>query len=348
VFGSFHIGFLLIAVVTALILVLAANTAFNGFPVLGSVLAQDSYLPRQLHTRGDRLAFSNGIVFLAVAALAAIIAFRAQVTALIQLYIVGVFISFTLSQIGMVRHWTRLLRNETDPAARRTMIRSRIVNTIGFVATGAVLLVVMVTKFLAGAWIAVVAMGLLFVLMKLIRKHYDTVSREIEQYADDHDVVLPSRNHAIVLVSKLHLPTKRALAYARATRPDVLEAITVSVDDTDTRTLVRRWEDSKLNVPLKVIASPYREITRPILDYVKRVSKESPRTVVTVFLPEYVVGHWWEHVLHNQSALRLKGRLLFMSGVMVTSVPWQLNSSERVNTMQPHAAPGDARRGIFD
>ena len=231
VFGSFHIGFLLIAVVTALILVLAANTAFNGFPVLGSVLAQDSYLPRQLHTRGDRLAFSNGIVFLAVAALAAIIAFRAQVTALIQLYIVGVFISFTLSQIGMVRHWTRLLRNETDPAARRTMMRSRVVNTVGFVATGTVLLVVMVTKFLAGAWIAVVAMTLLFVLMKLIRKHYDTVSREIEQQADDHDVVLPSRNHAVVLVSKLHLPTLRALAYARATRPDVLEAITVSVDD---------------------------------------------------------------------------------------------------------------------
>ena len=348
VFGSFHLGFLLIAIVTALILVLAANTAFNGFPVLGSVLAQDSYLPRQLHTRGDRLAFSNGIVFLAVAALAAIIAFRAQVTALIQLYIVGVFISFTLSQIGMVRHWTRLLRNETDPALRRTMMRSRVVNTVGFVATGAVLLVVMVTKFLAGAWIAVVAMTLLFVLMKMIRKHYDTVSREIEQQADDEDVVLPSRNHAVVLVSKLHLPTLRALAYARATRPDALEAVTVSVDDVETRALVRRWEESNISVPLKVIASPYREITRPILDYVKRVSKESPRTVVTVFLPEYVVGHWWEHVLHNQSALRLKGRLLFMSGVMVTSVPWQLNSSERLKTMQPHAAPGDARRGIFD
>jgi amino acid transporter len=349
VFGSFHIGFLLIAVVTALILVLAANTAFNGFPVLGSVLAQDSYLPRQLHTRGDRLAFSNGIVFLAVAALAAIIAFRAQVTSLIQLYIVGVFISFTLSQIGMVRHWTRLLRNETDTAARRTMIRSRVVNTIGFVATGAVLFVVMVTKFLAGAWIAVVAMTLLFGVMKLIRKHYDAVARELaQQTAEDHDVVLPSRNHAVVLVSKLHLPTLRALAYARATRPDALEALTVSVDDAETRELVRGWEDSDISVPLKVIASPYREITRPILDYVKRVSKESPRTVVTVFLPEYVVGHWWEHVLHNQSALRLKGRLLFMPGVMVTSVPWQLNSSERLKTMQPYAAPGDARRGIFD
>jgi amino acid transporter len=349
VFGSFQIGFLVIAVVTALILVLAANTAFNGFPVLGSVLAQDSYLPRQLHTRGDRLAFSNGIVFLALAALAAIIAFRAQVTALIQLYIVGVFISFTLSQIGMVRHWTRLLRAETDPGLRRTMLRSRVVNTIGFVATGAVLLVVMVTKFLAGAWIAVVAMVSLFVLMKMIRKHYDTVARELqEQDVEDGDVVLPSRNHAVVLVSKLHLPTLRALSYARATRPDALEAVTVSVDEAETRTLVRRWEDSDISVPLKVIASPYREITRPILDYVKRVSRESPRTVVTVFLPEYVVGHWWEHVLHNQSALRLKGRLLFMPGVMVTSVPWQLNSSERLKTMQPHAAPGDARRGIFD
>ena len=349
VFGSFHIGFLLIATVTALILVLAANTAFNGFPVLGSILAQHSYLPRQLHTRGDRLAFSNGILFLSAAALLAIIAFRGEVTALIQLYIVGVFISFTLSQIGMVRHWTRLLRTETDPGVRRKMMRSRVVNTVGLLSTGTVLLIVLVTKFLAGAWIALFAMSALFIIMKLIRKHYATVNRELaEQAAAQHDVVLPSRNHALVLVSKLHLPTLRALAYARATRPDSLEALTVSVDDGETRDLVRRWQDSDISVPLKVIASPYREITRPILDYVKRVSKESPRTVVTVFIPEYVVGHWWEQVLHNQSALRLKGRLLFMPNVMVTSVPWQLSSSERLNAFQPHAAPGDARRGIFD
>lgn len=350
VFGSFHLGLLLIAAVTALILALAANTAFNGFPVLGSVLAQHSYLPRQLHTRGDRLAFSNGIVFLSVAALAAIIAFHAQVTALIQLYIVGVFISFTLSQIGMVRHWTRLLRTETDPLLRRKMMRSRVVNTMGFLSTGSVLLVVLVTKFLAGAWIAVVAMSSLFILMKLIRKHYNTVNRELEEQAaaEDNEIVLPSRNHAVLLVSKLHLPTLRALAYARATRPDVLEAVTVNVDEAETRGLVHKWRDSDISVPLKVIASPYREITRPVLDYVKRVSKESPRTVVTVFIPEYVVGHWWEQVLHNQSALRLKGRLLFMPGVMVTSVPWQLTSSERLKTFAPHVAPGDTRRGIFD
>ncbi|CAM4338911.1 hypothetical protein MB901379_01846 [Mycobacterium basiliense] len=350
VFGSFHVGFLLIAAVTALILVLAANTAFNGFPVLGSVLAQHSYLPRQLHTRGDRLAFSNGILFLAAAAVGAVVAFRAELTALIQLYIVGVFISFTLSQIGMVRHWTRLLRTETDRSERRKMVRSRLVNAIGLVSTGAVLLIVLITKFLAGAWIAIVAMGSLFILMKMIRRHYDTVNRELEEQAAAHDneVVLPSRNHALVLVSKLHLPTLRALAYARATRPDSLEAITVSVDDVETRELVHKWEESDISVPLKVIASPYREITRPVLDYVKRVSKESPRTVVTVFIPEYVVGRWWEQLLHNQSALRLKTRLLFMPGVMVTSVPWQLTSSERVNTLEPHSAPGDMRRGIFD
>ncbi|EHB50227.1 amino acid permease-associated region [Mycolicibacterium rhodesiae JS60] len=349
VFAGFPLGLWLITGVTALILVLAANTAFNGFPVLGSILAQDRFLPRQLHTRGDRLAFSNGILFLAAAAIAFVVAFRAEVTALIQLYIVGVFVSFTLSQIGMVRHWTRHLRTETDPRARRHMMRSRVINTIGFISTGAVLIVVLVTKFVAGAWIAILAMSSLFILMKAIHKHYDTVARELaEQEAEQGEVVLPSRNHAVVLVSKLHMPTLRALSYARATRPDVLEAITVNVDDSETRQLVHKWEDSDITVPLKVVASPYREVTRPVLDYVKRISKEAPRTVVTVFIPEYVVGHWWEQVLHNQSALRLKGRLLFMPNVMVTSVPWQLNSSERVSELHEQNAPGDVRRGFLE
>lgn len=349
VFHDFAPGLYLIAGVTALILVLAANTAFNGFPVLGSILAQDRYLPRQLHTRGDRLAFSNGIMLLAAAAIAFVVAFRAEVTALIQLYIVGVFVAFTLSQIGMVRHWTRLLRTETEPEVRRRMHRSRVINAVGCVCTGAVLVIVVVSKFLAGAWIAILAMVAMFVIMKAIHRHYDTVARELaEQEAENADIVLPSRNHAIVLVSKLHLPTLRALAYAKATRPDTLEAVTVSVDDGETRALVHKWEESDITVPLKVIASPYREITRPVLDYVKRVTKESPRTVVTVFIPEYVVGHWWEQVLHNQSALRLKGRLLFEPNVMVTSVPWQLSSSERAKTLEPQSAPGDARRGFLD
>lgn len=349
VFHSSPVGLFLIAGVTALILVLAANTAFNGFPVLGSILAQDRFLPRQLHTRGDRLAFSNGILFLAFAAIAFVVAFQAQVTALIQLYIVGVFVSFTLSQMGMMRHWTRLLRTETDADVRGRMKRSRAINTVGFLCTGTVLIIVVATKFLAGAWIAILAMGSLFAIMKLIHKHYASVSRELElRAAEAEDIVLPSRNHAIVLVSNVHLPTLRALAYARATRPDLLEAITVSVDDAETRALVHKWEHSDISVPLKVIASPYREITRPVLEYVKRVSKDSPRTVVTVFIPEYVVGHWWEQLLHNQSALRLKGRLLFEPNVMVTSVPWQLTSSERLKKLEPQSAPGDARKGFLD
>ena len=349
IFRDFPLGLYLITGVTALILVLAANTAFNGFPVLGSILAQDRFLPRQLHTRGDRLAFSNGIVFLALAAIAFVVAFDAEVTALIQLYIVGVFVSFTLSQIGMVRHWTRLLRTEDDPEERRRMVRSRIVNTIGFIATGAVLIVVLITKFLAGAWIAILAMGSLFILMKAINRHYAAVARELTAREEEQrEIVLPSRNHAVVLVSNMHLPTLRALSYARAMRPDVLEALTVNVDDVETRKLTAEWEESAVTVPLKVVASPYREVTGPVLDYIRRVSKEAPRTVVTVFVPEYVVGHWWEGLLHNQSALRLKTRLLFIPNVMVTSVPWQLNSSERLSQLQEQNAPGDVRRGFVE
>ncbi|MFD4357098.1 APC family permease [Nocardia sp. NPDC058519] len=344
VFQGFPIGFFFITIVTALILVLAANTAFNGFPVLGSILAQDRYLPRQLHTRGDRLAFSNGILFLSGAAIAFVVFFSADVTRLIQLYIVGVFVSFVLSQTGMLRHWTRLLRTETDPAVRSRMKRSRVINGIGLTATGTVLVIVLLTKFFAGAYIAILVMVAIFVVMKLIRKHYDSVSRELDE--SDWDGVLPSRTHSLVLVSKLHLPTRRALAYARATRPDTLEAVTVNVDDADTRKLVREWENSEINVPLKVIESPYREVTKPVLDYVKRVRKNAPRDVVTVFIPEYVVGHWWEQVLHNQSALRLKGRLLFEPGVMVTSVPWQLSSSARAKQTADVNAPGSVRRGF--
>ena len=348
VFHDFPLGLYLITGVTALILVLAANTAFNGFPVLGSILAQDRYLPRQLHTRGDRLAFSNGIVFLALAAIVLFVAFGGEVTHLIQLYIVGVFVSFTLSQIGMVRHWNRLLATEQDAGERRKMMRARIINTIGFIATGTVLLIVLVTKFLAGAWIAILAMGSLFVMMKAINRHYSTVSQELTPGEEERDIVLPSRNHAVVLVSNLQLPTLRALAYARATRPDVLEALTVNVDDEETRKLNVEWGDSDINVPLKTLASPYREITGPVVQYIKRISKESPRTVVTVFIPEYVVGHWWEQLLHNQSALRLKTRLLFLPNVMMTSVPWQLNSSIRVRQLEEQSSPGDVRRGFVE
>lgn len=343
VFDDFRIGFVVVVVVTALILVLAANTAYNGFPVLGSILSQDRYLPRQLHTRGDRLAFSNGILVLAAVAIVLVIGFQAEVTRLIALYTVGVFTSFTLSQFGMLRHWKRLLATETDPDARARMHRSQAINGLGASMTGLVLVIVLITKFTRGAWIAIAAMGVFYVLMRAIQRHYDRVSAEL--VAGDVDGVLPSRNHAIVLVSTLHKPALRAVAYARATRPDVLEAVTVNVDDADTRRLVRDWERRALPVPLKVVESPYREITKPVLDYVKRIRSSNPRDVVTVFIPEYVVGHWWEQILHNQSALRLKGRLLFQPGVMVTSVPWQLASSQRVAARRPETPPGSSRRG---
>lgn len=325
--GNANFPFYFVQFITAIILVLAANTAFNGFPVLASILAQDRYMPRQLHTRGDRLVFSNGILLLAGFAGLLIWASKANSTTLIQLYIVGVFVSFTLSQAGMVRHWNRLLRSgELSVRERRQTLRRRGISSFAFVMTGTVLVVVLVTKFTHGAWIAVVAMVFLWFLMRGIRRHYDRVSRELVP-DDGEDMVLPSRVHAVILVSKIHKPTLRAIAYARATRPTTIEALTVNVDSADSARLSAEWDRRAIPVPLKVLDSPYREITRPIISYVKEIRRQSPRDLVTVYIPEYVVGHWWEHILHNQSALRLKGRLLFTPGVMVASVPWQLRSA---------------------
>jgi amino acid transporter len=329
IFGGDHsFGFYYLQIVTALILVLAANTAFNGFPVLASILARDGYLPRQLHTRGDRLAFSNGILLLAGFAVVLIIAFQASPSRLIQLYIVGVFVSFVNSQTGMIRHWNRHLPGETDPARRRQMQRSRVINTIGAIVTSLVLVIIVISKFTEGAWIAVVAMLVMFTMMRGIRRHYDKVKLELAP--SDEETLLPSRVHAVVLVSKVHKATLRAIAYARASRPSYLEAVTVDVEPAETETVKAEWEVRQIPVPLKILESPYREVTRPIIDYVRSIHRQSPRDLVSVYIPEYVVGHWWEQLLHNQSALRLKGRLLFTPGVMVTSVPFQLESSDRL------------------
>ncbi len=345
VFSNFTPMFIFVSTVTALILVLAANTAFNGFPVLGSILAQDNYLPRQLHNRGDRLAFSNGIVTLAFMAIVLVYIFDASVTALIQLYIVGVFISFTLSQLGMIRHWTRLLRTEEDPSVRTSYLRRRVVNAIGFVMTGSVLVIVLATKFTRGAWIVCIAIPVLFIIMKAIQKHYERVAIELTP-EDDERFLLPARVHAVVLVAKLHKPTLRALSYARATRPSTLEALTVEVSPGDSQAIIEEWDRRDIPVTLKVLESPYREITKPVVDYVRNIRRNSPRDLVTVYVPEYVVGHWWEHLLHNQSALRLKSRLLFTPGVMVVSVPWQLESSDRVVDRAEAEAPGALYRGL--
>lgn len=323
VFSHASAGFFLVQAFTAAILVLAANTAFNGFPILTSILGGDGYLPRQLHRRGDRLVFSNGIVVLALLAGVLIYAFSASTSRLIQLYIIGVFVSFTLSQLGMVRHWTAQLRRSTS-GQRAHLHRARAINAIGAGSTGVVLVVVLVTKFTHGAYIVVIAMPLIFALMKGIERHYGRVDLELRP--QPAGVTLPSRVHTIVLVSKLHAPTLQALAYARATRPTTLTALTVQTSPAETEELRAQWVERDVPVELVVLDSPFRDITGPVLEYIAHLRRTSPRDVVAVFIPEYVVGHWWEHLLHNQSALRLKARLLFRPGVMVTSVPWQLRS----------------------
>lgn len=348
VFSGFQPGVVLVSVVTGIILVLAANTAFNGFPVLASILARDGYLPRQLHTRGDRLAFSNGILFLAGAAIALVVIYDAEVTRLIQLYIVGVFVSFTLSQIGMIRHWNRVLAGSPDPAEVGRIHRSRVINLVGAIMSGTVLVVVLLTKFVHGAGFAVAAMTVLFVLMIGIRRHYARVADEIAVREDDvRGYILPSRVHAVVLVSKIHKPAIRALAYARATRPTTLEALTVSVDTAETRALQEEWDRRDIPVPLTVLDSPYREITNPVVTYVKQIRRDSPRDLVVVFVPQYVLGRWYEQLLHNQSALRLKTRLLFEPGVMISAVPWQLRSAEGQEELFDDAPPtvGSVRMG---
>jgi hypothetical protein len=209
--------------------------------------------------------------------------------------------------------------------------------------TGTVLVIVLVTKFTHGAWMVVVAIPLLMAIMSAIYVYYRKVNDELT-LTSSANLSLPSRIHGIVLVSKLHKPTMRAVYYARATRPSTLEAITVRVEEEETNALIRDWQELGIPVPLKVLDSPFREITRPILDYVKSIRRESPRDVISVFVPQYVVGHWWEQLLHNQSALRLKSRLLFTPGVMVVSVPWQLISTETMKEKTPRPVSQNLRR----
>ncbi len=354
VYGGSSPLFYLFQAATAAILVLAANTAFNGFPTLASILARDRYLPRQLHNRGDRLVFSNGIVLLAAAAAALIIGFDANIDRLIQLYIIGVFTSFTLSQIGMVRHWQRALRRPVDtahaaatagphptaPAAvsaasgvgageRAGMRRSQAINALGAVFTAAVLVVVFATKVIHGAWIAVAAMIVLFVAMRGVNRYYHRVATEVAADEDTTGPTLPSRVHAIVLVSRLHKPALRALALARAIRPDEVDALTLDVDPNETRDLLAAWDQRSIPVPLKVLEAPYRDLVRPLIAHVKALRRESPHTVIMVFLPEYVLTRWWQQLLHNQSALRFKARLLFTPGVVVVDVPYQLGAGDQ-------------------
>jgi amino acid transporter len=304
--------FYLVQGFTAAILVLAANTAFNGFPVLSSLLGRDHYLPHQLSHRGDRLVFSNGIVLLAIVASLLIVAFNAEVTRLIQLYILGVFLSFTLSQLGMVRHWSG-----------RSLRRKQALSAFGAVVTGVVFVIVLLTKFAQGAWIVVLAAPVLFATMKAIERHYSHVARELAPSASG--VAMPGRIHAVVLISNLLAPALRALAFAEATSPGSVRAVKVATEDGD-EALAREWEQRGMPIPLVIIESPFRETVRPIRRYVRQLRRENPGDVIAIVIPEYVVAHWWQNLLHNQTALRLKSRLRFEPSVTVTSVPWVLST----------------------
>ncbi len=316
-FGE-SVPFYLLQAFTAAILVLAANTAFNGFPVLASLLGRDNYLPHQLSSRGDRLAFSNGIVLLALVAAALIIAFNANVTRLLQLYILGVFLSFTLSQAGMVRHWSRAMLDAGGRKLSR-LRRKRALNGLGALATGLVFVIVLATKFAQGAWIVVVAAPIMFLAMKAVSRHYAAMNAQLAP--PPSGVAMPTRIHTVVLVSNLLSPTLRALAFAQATNPATLRAVKVAAEKADDP-LPEQWRSRGVPIPLVVIESPYRETVRPVLRYVRQLRREHPGDVVSIVIPEYVVEHWWQHLLHNQTALRLKGRLLFEPAVTVTSVPW--------------------------
>ncbi|MEV6733134.1 APC family permease [Streptomyces sp. NPDC051364] len=334
-FGSWHFLFYLLQAVTAGVLILAANTAFNGFPMLASILAKDRYAPRQLFNRGDRLVYSNGIVLLALTAVALIIAFDAQLTRLIQLYIIGVFVSFTLSQAGMVRHWRRELASPATPREQRIHIHRRLaINAVGATLTAVVLVIVLLTKFTHGAWLVVIAMPLLFLGMKGVRRHYDRVSAQVA-VAPGVRPRKPSRHHVLVLVANVHAPTLKALGYAQALRPDTLTAVTVAADEEDARRLREAWAEHDPGVPLKILHSPYREVVGPVLAHIQELAAAEGTDILSVVIPEYVVGHWWEQPLHNQNAFRLKARLLFTPGVAVIDVPYLLESARPAAPHEP-------------
>jgi amino acid transporter len=339
--GAGRFMFYIIQAATALVLLLAANTAFNGFPLLGSVLARDSYAPKSLQTRGDRLVYSNGVLLLSLAAIILEVLFLADVTRLIQLYIIGVFISFTLGQTGMVVHWTRMLREGCDN--RGQVIRSRMINATGALFTAIVLVVVTVTKFTHGAWIVFVIMPVLYTLMLGINRYYQGVERDIT--VDATTTFGATGDHAIVLVGGMRKPTLKALDYAIAARHASIEAVHVNIDDEATELLEKQWVDQNIRVPLRVVDSPYRDISMPLIKYVKARRVEFGAEVVTVYTPLYIVGHWWEHLLHNHKARRIRQKLALCHGVTIALVPWLLDSSKKLYAKPSRPFPGQSRRG---
>ena len=315
VFGRGSVAYVLLQASTAAILILAANTAYTAFPTMCSIIARDGYLPRQLFNRGDRLVFSNGVLVLAFAAGALLIGFGGVTTALIPLYAVGVFTSFTLSQTGMVRYHLK----KRLPGWRARALT----NGAGAVTTGLVLIVVLVSKFAIGAWIPVVLIPALILTFRAVHRHY---ARFRDRLAVPPGWRPPRLNHTVVvLVGGVHRGVLEALAYAKSLNPDHLVAVTVVSDEDEQEKIEQAWGLHDLSDPLDIIYSPYRELSRPILRFLDEIDTRWANDVVTVLIPEVVVSRWWEQLLHNQTALFLKGRLLFRKGLVVTSVPYHLD-----------------------
>ena len=341
VFGNNSVMFYVIQAGTALVLLLAANTAFNGFPLLSSVLAKDGFAPKALLTRGDRLVYSNGMLSLMAAALVMILVFEANVTRLIQLYILGVFTSFTIGQIGMLRHWRRGLRKKTiSPRQARSGLA---INGLGALLTASVLVIVTITKFTHGAWMVFIIMPVLYWVLFNTGRYYKAVEREIR--IDEKTQFGSQGDYAVVLMDKLSKPQLKALDYALSSRHTKLDAVHIAVDPVRAAAFAREWKKYGIEVPLKMIESPYREFAAPLIEYLEAHRAENGSERISVYMPKYVVGAWWEHIFHNHRANRIRKQLLYVRGVMVTLVPWRLESAAKVDLFSRRPLPGDTRRG---
>jgi amino acid transporter len=301
-----------IQVATALILFLAVNTSFQDFPRLSSIMARDGFMPRQMANRGDRLVFSNGILILAALSIILLVVFQGSVNALIPLYAVGVFLSFTLSQSGMVRHWLK----EEHPAPHHIAL-----NGLGALCTAVVTVVIAVTKFTHGAWMVVVLIPLIVLGLLRVRHHYEYVASRLSLAGAARPRI--GKNPVVVLVAGIHKGVVEALEYAKSISPNVT-ALTVDLDPTQTSKLRLKWAEWAPDVPLVVLESPYRSILQPLLEYINRMEKQGEGRYLTVVLPEFIPSHWWEHFLHNQTALLVKAALLFRPGKVTVSVPYHL------------------------
>lgn len=351
VFGSGSWLFFVLQVLVACVLLLAANTAFNGFPLLASVLAKDKFAPKALMTRGDRLVYSNGMLSLMLAALALMLVFQASVTALIQLYILGVFTSFTIGQIGMLKHWRRLLkpkkRNsaEQNRANRREAISGLMINGLGAAMTASVLIIVTITKFTHGAWLVFIIMPVLYAVMFYTHRYYAQVENEIRM---DSETKFGSKgDYAVVLMNKLNKPQLKALDYALSSRHTRLEAVHIAVDPAEAKAFAKLWKkyEKELGLPLRIIESPYRDFSAPLIEFLAAHRAANGSERISVYLPKYVVGHWWEHIFHNHRAGRIRKQLMYLRGVMVTLVPWRFESAEYKDIFTRRPLPGDVRRG---